>query len=77
LLHVDPARLDALLVVTSEFHMPRSRAIFEWVFGMGPIVRNAVRRQSDAGFEPILLERRRAKEAAGTRVAPESLLPPS
>jgi uncharacterized SAM-binding protein YcdF (DUF218 family) len=33
LLHVDPAKWSRLLVVTSEFHMPRTRAIFEWVFG--------------------------------------------
>jgi len=33
LLHVDPAGWRRLLVVTSEFHMPRTRTIFETVFG--------------------------------------------
>lgn len=30
----EPLKLTTLFVVTSEFHMPRSRAIFEWVFGL-------------------------------------------
>lgn len=29
-----PLALHKLLVVTSAFHMPRTRAIFDWVFGM-------------------------------------------
>jgi hypothetical protein len=33
LLHVDPPAWTRLLVITSEFHMPRTRAIFEWIFG--------------------------------------------
>jgi hypothetical protein len=30
----EPLGLRRLAVVTSEFHMPRTRAIFEWVFGL-------------------------------------------
>jgi hypothetical protein len=71
LLHVDPAGWRRLLVITSEFHMPRSRAIFEWVFGME---QDRYRLQfvasPDTGIDPVLLERRRAKESAGL----ESLL---
>lgn len=33
LLHVDPTGWRRLLVITSEFHMPRTQAIFEWVYG--------------------------------------------
>jgi hypothetical protein len=33
LIHVDPPGWRRLLVITSEFHMPRSREIFEWVYG--------------------------------------------
>ena len=33
LLHVDPSGWQRLLVITSEFHMPRTRSIFDWVFG--------------------------------------------
>jgi hypothetical protein len=30
----DPLKLRTLLVITSSFHMPRTRAIFDWVFGL-------------------------------------------
>jgi len=36
LLHADPAGWRRLLVITSEFHVARTRAIFEWVYGMDP-----------------------------------------
>ena len=66
LLHVDPAQWRRLLVVTSEFHMPRSRAIFEWVFGMEPGRYDLQFVASpDTGIQPVLLERRQGKEAAG------------
>jgi uncharacterized SAM-binding protein YcdF (DUF218 family) len=32
----DPAGLRRRLVVNSEFHMPRTRLIFDWVFGLPP-----------------------------------------
>eukprot|EP00117_Sycon_ciliatum_P040595 scpid79204/ scgid29810/ len=32
--HTDVLGLRTLLVITSEFHMPRTRAIFEWVFSL-------------------------------------------
>ena len=32
----EPLRLSKLLVVTSEFHMPRTRAIFEWIYNLPP-----------------------------------------
>lgn len=35
-LHVDPAGWRKLLVITSSFHMPRTQAIFEWVYGLEP-----------------------------------------
>jgi hypothetical protein len=66
LLHVDPAGWRRLLIVTSEFHMARSRAIFEWVFGLEPRRYDLEFVASpDAGIDPVLLERRRAKEAVG------------
>ena len=34
LMHAEPRRWRRLLVVTSAFHMVRTRAIFEWVFGL-------------------------------------------
>lgn len=35
--HAEPAGLRRLLVITSAFHMPRTRRIFEWVFGLPPL----------------------------------------
>lgn len=31
-IHVDPLGLSKLLIITSEFHMARTKAIFEWIF---------------------------------------------
>ena len=66
LLHVDPAGWRRLVVITSEFHMPRSQAIFEWVFGLEP-KGYSLRFEAtpDESFGKELLNRRRAKEAAG------------
>ena len=33
LIHVDPPGWRKLLVITSGFHTPRARAIFEWIYG--------------------------------------------
>ena len=35
-LHVDPAGWSRVLVVTSEFHMPRTESIFTWIYGSEP-----------------------------------------
>jgi hypothetical protein len=35
-LHTDPRGLRRLLVVNSDFHMPRTEAIFRWVFSVTP-----------------------------------------
>jgi uncharacterized SAM-binding protein YcdF (DUF218 family) len=36
LLFAEPLNLKRILVVTSEFHMPRTKAIFEWVYHLPP-----------------------------------------
>ncbi len=64
-IHTDPRRLRRLLVVTSEFHMPRTRAIFDWLFALTPsfgyeLVYDAV---SDAGIDTTAASVRQAKEA--------------
>jgi len=33
-IHVDPGNFRSLLIITSEFHMPRTESIFRWVFGL-------------------------------------------
>jgi hypothetical protein len=35
-MHVDPAGFRRLCIITSEFHMPRTEAIFRWVFSLTP-----------------------------------------
>jgi len=37
LLFTEPLQLKKLLIITSEFHMPRTKAIFEWVFHLPPL----------------------------------------
>jgi uncharacterized SAM-binding protein YcdF (DUF218 family) len=36
LMHCEPRELTRLLVITSDFHMPRTQAIFNWIFGVAP-----------------------------------------
>jgi uncharacterized SAM-binding protein YcdF (DUF218 family) len=36
LVHAEPRGLRKLLIINSEFHMPRTEAIFRWVFGLSP-----------------------------------------
>jgi hypothetical protein len=63
LLHVDPPGWSSLLVVTSEFHMPRSREIFEWVFGLDQRRYSLTFEASpDVGMSSEQLSSRRSKE---------------
>jgi uncharacterized SAM-binding protein YcdF (DUF218 family) len=34
--HVDPRGLRRLLIITSDFHLPRTEAVFRWVYGLEP-----------------------------------------
>lgn len=34
--HTDPGQLRKLLIVTSDWHMPRTRFLFEWIYGLTP-----------------------------------------
>jgi len=38
ILFAEPLKLKNLLIITSEFHMPRTRAIFDWIFKLPPLV---------------------------------------
>jgi hypothetical protein len=63
--HCEPRALKHLLVITSDFHMRRTRAIFEWVFSLQPrpvqfqLTFEAVR---DIGMSPEALRARLEKE---------------
>jgi uncharacterized SAM-binding protein YcdF (DUF218 family) len=66
-IHTDPAGLRRLLVVNSEFHMPRTQMIFDWVFGLPPADPHYAldyHTVPDRGLTEAGLEARRAKEAA-------------
>lgn len=66
LLHVDPPGWRKLLVVTSEFHMPRTRAIFEWVYGYEPgRYELAFEASPNTGLTPAGVRSREEKEAQG------------
>lgn len=39
-IHVDPRKFKKLLIITSEFHMPRTENIFRWVFALQPTFEN-------------------------------------
>ena len=32
--HVDPAQFKKLCIITSDFHLPRTEAIFRWIYGL-------------------------------------------
>jgi uncharacterized SAM-binding protein YcdF (DUF218 family) len=69
-IHVDPRRLRRLLIITSQFHMARTRAIFEWVFGLDPSPGGYdlnFHEVSDEGLDMDLLAARRVKEQDGLR----------
>jgi len=66
LLHTDPRGLRRLHVITSEFHLPRARAIFDWVFGLdGAEYRLTYEGAPNAGLSLAVLAARQEKERAG------------
>lgn len=65
-IHVNPRGLERLLVVTSAFHLPRTEAVFRWVYsldGPGPRCSLDFESVADVGIEPEALVARRAREA--------------
>ena len=65
-IHTDPSGWRRLLVITSESHLPRTEAIFRWVFGVAPECRYCLDFDStpDRGLAPELLAARKSREAA-------------
>jgi uncharacterized SAM-binding protein YcdF (DUF218 family) len=63
-MHTDPRGLSRLLIVNSRFHMPRTEAIFRWVFGAAPGQGYALSFESteDIGLSPEALEARAERE---------------
>jgi hypothetical protein len=64
-IHVEPARLRRLLVITSDFHLPRSRLVFEWIYGLEPRPIDYILQfegVADPSMDPAVLSERRSKE---------------
>jgi hypothetical protein len=66
IMHVDPMGWSKLLIITSAFHMPRSRAVFNWVYGLAAdrIYDLRFAEASDAGLDESMIAARCNKEVA-------------
>lgn len=67
MVHAEPRGLRRLHTITSEFHMPRTEAIFRWVFGLSPSAGYELSFEAveNTGISPEALNARAAKEHAG------------
>jgi len=64
-IHVEPRKFQNLLVVTSEFHMPRTESVFSWIFSLPPLpvdYRVEFLAVTDEGMDNESLNARRAAE---------------
>jgi hypothetical protein len=67
LTHTEPAGLRNLMVITSQFHMPRTEMIFRWVFSLDPLspsYKLTFLATPDSGMSYDVLEARQTKERA-------------
>lgn len=65
--HTDPLHLRRLHVITSDFHRPRTQAIFEWIFALSPPAdpyRLTFESVPDEGLDAAALGARRDRERA-------------
>jgi DUF218 domain len=65
-IHIDPLGLTRLLVITSDFHLTRTRAIFRWVYSLsGGDHELTFQGVPDAGISEATLRARAEKERHG------------
>ena len=65
LLFAEPFEMIMLLILTSDFHMARTRVIFDWIFGLTPLpVKYQVSFESlpNQGLSPSALKARQMRE---------------
>lgn len=74
-IHTEPRNLKRLLVLISNFHLSRTQAIFEWVFGLPYPAGSPANSYSldyeavpDDGIETGMLQARRDREAASMSI---------
>ena len=73
MIHAAPRGFQRLLVITSAFHMPRTEAIFRWVYGLeGPGASSALEfdEAADCGMDPHMLAARMEKEKTALEALP-------
>lgn len=73
-MHADPAGWRRVAVITSAFHMPRTEAIFRWIFSVTPCEPHyelSFVCTPDVGMATEALAARRAKEQVGQRALVE------
>lgn len=66
-IHTEPLAFRKLLIITSEFHMPRTENIFKWVFGLSPASFSyelSFEAVSDVGMDEKALKARKISEKA-------------
>jgi hypothetical protein len=65
MIHTDPREFRKLLVITSAFHLPRTREIFNWIYHLAPLAYKyelCFESVPDIGIEEKALLLRREKE---------------
>jgi hypothetical protein len=65
ILHADPQGLRRLLIITSDFHLPRTEAAFTWVYRLTPTAASYelhFRDVADHDMDPSLLNARQERE---------------
>lgn len=78
LMHAEPRQWKRMLVVTSAFHMPRTRAVFDWVFKLppegpgGPMVLD-YEESTDSSMSTEVQEARLAKELSALESLNETM----
>lgn len=73
MIHAAPRGLQRLLVITSAFHMPRTEAIFRWVYGLdGPGASRTLDfdETPDCGMDRHILAARRENERSALEALP-------
>jgi uncharacterized SAM-binding protein YcdF (DUF218 family) len=73
-LHTDPRGFRNMLVITSAFHLPRTEAVFRWVYGLDRLpgqVQLSFLASPDVGIAPDALAARIEKEQAGLKSIPD------
>lgn len=65
LLFIEPFKLGKILVITSDFHIIRTRTIFEWIYSLTPVpdhVQLSFESVPDEGLSPSALKARLKRE---------------